>query len=63
MLSRGKLQHIEERVETKYKEIKKAYDELPNVPSSMHRSNILTAKLEMLAYVLGLLGRDLPDSK
>lgn len=62
-LSRGKLQHIEQRVEHKYKEIKKQYDELPDVPSSMTRSSILTAKLEMLAYVLGLLEKDLPDSK
>ena len=60
-LSRDKLQHIEKQVENEYKEIRKEYNALPDVPSSINRSNNLTSKLETLGYVLGLLGKDLPE--
>lgn len=60
-MSRAKLNNIEKHVEDKFKEIKKEYDALPDVPSTMNKSSVLTAKLEMLAYVLGLLGKDLPN--
>ena len=62
-LSRAKLENIAECVEEKFIEIKREYKALPDVPSSINKSGILTAKLEMLAYVLGLLGRELPELK
>ena len=55
------LEFVVKCVENKYKVVKKEYDDLPDVPSAMTRSSKLTAKLEMLGYVLGLLGQELPE--